>query len=82
MNTNGMSARPNAMAAPAAGAVGAIVGATATRPASSDQKAGASSDVAMVMARHLRCGASGLTPRLAIGAWCEQHRLSPSPSRR
>ena len=76
MNTNGIRQRPNAMDGGGAGRAG-LVGAGSHETAQQDHSAGASNTVAMVIARHLRCGLSG--SRLAGDA---ARRLTPSPSRR
>ena len=79
MKTKGMSARPKAMGGPAAGASLASDTA-ATRPISVDQKATASTMVAIVIARHLRWGGSGSSPAVERGF--ARSGLIPSPSRR
>ena len=62
MKTNGMTASPKAMAAPALGAPSASSLATATRPAMIAQNAGTRTRVATVIARHFRCRIERLDP--------------------
>ena len=61
MNTNGITARPNAMNGAAAGA-SAASDAAPTMPAMIAQNAGASTSVASRIARHFFRGDSGATP--------------------
>ncbi len=65
MNTKGINANPNASAAPAAWLLTASSSdPKAISPTRIDQKAGARISVATVIARHLRSGGSGSSPRL------------------